>query len=51
MQPEKNQLLASQKEYPLIPTSIYGNTFPEGYESAIASIPSELIVESVLKVI
>ena len=51
MQPEKNQLLASKKEYPLVPTSIYGNAFPHGYESAIASIPPELIVESILKTI
>jgi len=43
-QPEKNQLLADRSQYPLIPTSIYGNKFPEGYENAITTIAPEAIV-------
>jgi ADP-heptose:LPS heptosyltransferase len=50
-QPEENQLLASQEEYPLIPTSIYGNKFPKEYEKAIASIPPDDIIERILKII
>ena len=51
MQPAKNQLLASQKEYPLVPTSIYGNSFPDGYETAIASIQPSAVVKRILKII
>lgn len=51
MQPAQNQLLASQKEYPLVPTSIYGNSFPDGYETAIASIQPSAVVKRILKII
>jgi ADP-heptose:LPS heptosyltransferase len=50
-QPKENQLLASQEAYPLIPTSIYGNKFPREYENAIASIPTDAIIDRVLKII
>lgn len=42
-QPETNQLTADREKFPLIPTSIYGNKFPKGYENAIASITPETI--------
>jgi len=51
LQPEENQLLADQKKYPLIPTSIYGNKFPNGYEDAITTIPPDAILERLLKII
>jgi ADP-heptose:LPS heptosyltransferase len=44
-QGEGHQLLADRQKYPLIPTSIYGNKCPEGYEQASASIPPSRIVE------
>ena len=44
---EKNNLLADQERYPKIPTSIYGNQFPEGYELAIGTIPVESIVKAI----
>jgi ADP-heptose:LPS heptosyltransferase len=50
-QPEENQLLANKEQYPLIPTSIYGNKFPKEYESAIATIPPDAIIDRVLKII
>jgi ADP-heptose:LPS heptosyltransferase len=50
-QPEENQLLANQDKYPLIPTSIYGNKFPKEYENAIATIPSDAVLERLLKII
>jgi ADP-heptose:LPS heptosyltransferase len=43
-QPEDYMLLANREDYPLIPTSIYGNTYPEGYETAAASIAPEAII-------
>ncbi len=42
-----NNLLSDQTQYPKIPTSIYGNRFPEGYELAIQTIPVERIVKKV----
>lgn len=37
-QDPNNALLADRNKFPLIPTSIYGNSFPKGYEKAIATI-------------
>ncbi len=48
-QPMVNQLTADREQYPLIPTSIYGNKFPEGYKNAIESIKPEKVVNAVLK--
>jgi ADP-heptose:LPS heptosyltransferase len=50
-QPEANQLLSNRKEYPLIPTSIYGNKYPEGYENAMATIPSEVVFGKLLELL
>lgn len=44
-QPLENALLADRTQFPLIPTSIYGNTFPKGYENAIKSISPQQILE------
>ncbi|NKI31185.1 glycosyltransferase family 9 protein [Muricauda sp. DJ-13] len=45
-QPKKNQLVADREKYPLIPTSVYGNKFPNGYENAIATIePNQLVIK------
>lgn len=37
-QHEDNALLADREQYPHIPTSVYGNKMPEGYEKAMESI-------------
>ncbi|SFR36324.1 ADP-heptose:LPS heptosyltransferase [Robiginitalea myxolifaciens] len=37
-QPDSNSLTADREQFPLVPTSVYGNTYPEGYEQAIASV-------------
>jgi ADP-heptose:LPS heptosyltransferase len=50
-QPESNQLLTDRKKYPLIPTSVYGNKFPEGYDTAMTSIPVDTIVEKILDLV
>ena len=44
---EANNLLSDLEKYPKIPTSIYGNNYPEGYESAIQSISIESIIKTV----
>lgn len=46
-QPEDYSILANRNIYPLIPTSIYGNTFPESYKDCMKSIYVEKIVEKI----
>ena len=46
-QPMENQLVADRERYPKIPTSIYGNTFPEGYEHAAGSISPDTIIDKI----
>ena len=36
-------LIADRAIYPKIPTSIYGNTWPEGYENALGSVTPDQI--------
>lgn len=43
----ENNLIPDLKKFPLVPTSIYGNTFPKGYEKAAASISTEVICNNV----
>ena len=43
-QTDKNNILVNRLQFPKIPTSIYGEKFPNGYEKAIYSIsPKEII--------
>lgn len=44
-QPEANSLLSDIKKYPLIPTSVFGNRYPEGYADVMRTIPPERIVQ------
>jgi len=44
-QPEKHQILPNREQYPLIPTSIYGNKYPDGYEEAARTIAPKTIIE------
>ncbi|MGB1232064.1 MAG: glycosyltransferase family 9 protein [Winogradskyella sp.] len=46
-QPQDYALTADKNQYPLVPTSVYGNTFPDGYEDAAGSI---LVSDVVAKV-
>ena len=50
-QPNSNQLVSNREQFPLIPTSIYGNKYPKGYEKAMTTISPQLVVEKVLKVV
>ena len=50
-QPEEYALLADREKFPLIPTSIYGNKFPEGYENASGSVLVDEIINKVKSVI
>ncbi|HEA20186.1 MAG TPA: lipopolysaccharide heptosyltransferase family protein [Pricia antarctica] len=46
-QKANNALLADREKYPLVPTSIYGNKMPKGYEKAIATISPEKVFEKI----
>lgn len=50
-QPESNQLLADREKYPLIPTSIYGNKFPKGYDLAMETIAPETVVAKIKEIL
>ena len=47
MQPEENSLLPDLNKYPKIPTSVYGDKYPEGYENATGSIPPQAVVSRI----
>jgi ADP-heptose:LPS heptosyltransferase len=42
-----NALLADREQFPMVPTSVYGNKMPLGYEKAIAGITPQMIFEKV----
>lgn len=50
-QPEDFGLLANKDQFPLIPTSIYGNKHPENYIEASRSILPKTIVDKIEKVL
>ncbi len=50
-QPMENSLLPDRDNYPLIPTSVYGNKYPQDYENAINTISPDTIVERVKKIL
>lgn len=50
-QPNDYALTANREQFPLIPTSVYGNKFPEGYENAAGSVLVEDIISKVEEVI
>jgi ADP-heptose:LPS heptosyltransferase len=43
-QPSTHQLTANREQYPLLPTSIYGNKIVKGYEDAMHTIAPETVV-------
>lgn len=50
-QPQAYALLADKEKYPKIPTSIYGNKFPDNYIKASSSITVNKIIEKVKQVL
>ena len=46
-QDKNNALLSNRKEYPMIPTSVYGNKCPEAYKNAMRSIAPEAVVAKI----
>lgn len=50
-QPQSNAFLADREKYPLIPTSVFGNHYPSGYEHAIATISEADIAQRVVEIV
>jgi ADP-heptose:LPS heptosyltransferase len=48
-QAKENSITADRNLYPEIPTSIYGNRVPKGYECAMSTIEPEQVVRRVLE--
>ena len=48
-QPMENCILPDVERYPKIPTSVYGDKVPEGYEDVMRSIPPETVIGKVLE--
>ena len=48
-QNSQRNVLSDRSLYPLIPTSVYGNICPNGYENCMRTIPPEKIIEVVKK--
>lgn len=50
-QPEINNLIPDKTLYPKLPTSIYGNKYPEDYKNVAGTIQSDQVVNRVLAVL
>lgn len=50
-QPMENALMADREKYPLIPTSVYGNKVPKGYEAVMESIKPQQVVDVLLNIL
>lgn len=50
-QPDSNSILPDLKQYPDIPTSVYGKTTPPGYEDAMRSIAPDTILNKIRAVL
>lgn len=50
-QTEEQQITSDRDKYPLIPTSVYGNKMPQGYENVMESIDPEKVYNKVLDIL
>ncbi|MBU2949607.1 glycosyltransferase family 9 protein [Tamlana agarivorans] len=50
-QPGDYALCADRIQFPKVPTSVYGNKYPEGYENAAGSIAPEVVVTKINRVL
>ncbi len=50
-QPEANNILPDLVTYNKIPTSVYGNKVPDGYENVMHSILPETVLERIIEII
>jgi ADP-heptose:LPS heptosyltransferase len=50
-QPDSNNLLSDRVKYPLIPTSIYGNKYPDGYDNVMETIAPVAIINKISEIL
>jgi ADP-heptose:LPS heptosyltransferase len=50
-QSPENALLADKEQYPLLPTSIYGNKYPDGYENVMQTITPQMVFDKITEVV
>ena len=50
-QSEENCLVADRNQYPLVPTSVFGNKYPEGYEKSITTISLQDILRKIATIL
>tara|TARA_R110000744_G_scaffold373351_1_gene485481 strand:+ start:381 stop:1427 length:1047 start_codon:yes stop_codon:yes gene_type:complete len=50
-QPDNNSLLSNRVKYPLIPTSIYGNKYPDGYDKVMETIAPEAVLNRINEIL
>ncbi|MEM8999172.1 MAG: glycosyltransferase family 9 protein [Bacteroidota bacterium] len=50
-QPLTNALLANREQYPLIPTSVYGNKMPKDYGRVMESIPTQKVIDKLIEIL
>lgn len=50
-QPKENWLLADREKFPLIPTSVYGNKVPKGYENAMDTISEAEVLNKLMEIL
>lgn len=48
---EAHCLLSDRNQYPAIPTSIYGNKVPEGYEEVMRTISAQMVVDKLMSLL
>ena len=48
-QPLENCITSNRAQYPLLPTSVYGNKKVEGYDDVMRSILPETVVDKIKK--
>lgn len=48
-QPDDFCITSDREQFPFLPTSVYGNKTVEGYENAMRSILSEMVVDKIIK--
>lgn len=48
---ETHCLLSDRNQYPAIPTSIYGNKVPEGYEEVMRTISPQMVVDKLMSLL
>ena len=50
-QPQENSITIDRNNFPLIPTSVFGNKIPKGYENAFRSIDPKIVIEKALEIL